>query len=973
MVGLKNQGATCYMNSLLQSMYHTNEFRRGVYLMHRDEVIAPPQAAASSTGADGAQGKHHLGHHHQAHGGHHHGHGGHDTPAKPPVKSIPFALQRVFYRLQRDRTAPGTKELTLSFGWDSYEAFTQHDVQELNRVLVDNLEDKMKGTPAEGLIARLYEGEQTMFIEATDNPAVKSTRDEAYYDLQLNVKGCANVYESFEKFTEVEMMDGDNQWKVEDNPVPEYNGKHDARKGIRFKRFPPVLTLQLKRFEYDPFRNDMYKINDKYEFPEQLDLDRFLGPDAPRTVRNLYRLFAVLVHSGEAHGGHYYAYIRPDMLQPDAPWFKFDDERVTRVDSTVAIQESFGGDVEQTRTLLGQRITNTYRRAANAYMLVYMREQDLPVIQRPVVPEDIPASLVQKFEEEARLEEQLRKEREESHMFLRVRVATLKSVTEYKGNFDLISFDDPSVLTFKWKKDSTWADVSEELAQQAGVPVANIRLWHCVSRRNDTVRPEIMPLDLADAPDNTTLGSRHPKSYDSVGARYFLEPVYNRPPFDSRTELLLFFKWYDPETTTLRTLGCVYARPDDRLANLEPALASLCPQPIRGRPLLAFEEIRRTMVEPIDPTRSLANSEIETGDIIIWQFALPEDRASALQFPTAAKFLLDTLNRTVINFRRLDDASTNPQEFSLNLLLTMSYEEVSAAVAKELRCDPAKLRFTPPYSYSIRARRALHRRDHATLKQMVSQEGVAGNTLCYEILPLDLAEIEDKREMKVRCFTRNLKEFRDVTAYVDKLGCIENLLEEVARALASSGAMDTTSPSTAAVFPFAPPAGGASTLLLYEVNNHRISKLYRPLDPVSRIYDYTYYSTTSLVCEEVPPSEVEPLRAGAMRIAVAHHDDLASYARPFGVPMSMVVDRDETIAQLRARVRERLEVPEEEFAKWSLSFYNGISKQPEVPQPEDLLSVHLKEQSTLVVFGHPDKTPKTVTASKYERSIKIYN
>jgi uncharacterized UBP type Zn finger protein len=31
-----------------------------------------------------------------------------------------------------------------------------------------------------------------------------------------------------------------------------------------------------------------------------------------RSVRNLYKLHSVLVHSGGTHGGHYYAFIRPD-------------------------------------------------------------------------------------------------------------------------------------------------------------------------------------------------------------------------------------------------------------------------------------------------------------------------------------------------------------------------------------------------------------------------------------------------------------------------------------------------------------------------------------------------------------------------------------------------------------------------------------------------------------------------------------
>lgn len=61
-----------------------------------------------------------------------------------PTGSIPLALQSLFYKLQYNDTSVATKELTKSFGWDTYDSFMQHDVQELNRVLCEKLEDKMK-------------------------------------------------------------------------------------------------------------------------------------------------------------------------------------------------------------------------------------------------------------------------------------------------------------------------------------------------------------------------------------------------------------------------------------------------------------------------------------------------------------------------------------------------------------------------------------------------------------------------------------------------------------------------------------------------------------------------------------------------------------------------------------------------------------------------------------------------------------
>ncbi|KAG4983069.1 hypothetical protein JHK87_027818 [Glycine soja] len=142
-----------------------------------------------------------------------------------PSRSIPLALQILFYKLQYSDTSVATKEFTKSFGWDTYDSFMQHDVQELNRVLYEKLEDKMKGTVVEGTIHKLFEGNHMNYIECI-NVDYKTTRKKSFYDLQLDVNGCPDVYASFDNFD-----------------------------------FPHILQIQLKRFEYDFMWDTMVKVS----------------------------------------------------------------------------------------------------------------------------------------------------------------------------------------------------------------------------------------------------------------------------------------------------------------------------------------------------------------------------------------------------------------------------------------------------------------------------------------------------------------------------------------------------------------------------------------------------------------------------------------------------------------------------------------------------------------------------------------
>jgi Ubiquitin carboxyl-terminal hydrolase len=217
------QGATCYLNSLLQTLFHVPEFRRAVYHMPTEE-------------------------------------------GEEPTSSICVALKYLFFRLQYSPTPVSTKELIEAFGWHSAEAFQQHDVQELELILYDKLEAKMKGarpaahplwsrrlcsgwmhgshaagggiswlqvqvpphrllswrslglfptcsafaqtaaaradTIVDKTIANLLKGKH-QYTTRCINIEYESTRKEEFVDIQMPVQGCRDIYSSFEKLCEV--------------------------------------------------------------------------------------------------------------------------------------------------------------------------------------------------------------------------------------------------------------------------------------------------------------------------------------------------------------------------------------------------------------------------------------------------------------------------------------------------------------------------------------------------------------------------------------------------------------------------------------------------------------------------------------------------------------------------------------------------------------------------------------------------
>ncbi|GAB6023955.1 Ubiquitin carboxyl-terminal hydrolase 47 [Chamberlinius hualienensis] len=437
-VGLVNQAMTCYLNSLLQTLYMTPEFRNALYRWEFDGT------------------------------------------EEEKCKSIPYQLQRLFLLLQTSkRHAVETTELTKSFGWDSSEAWQQHDVQELCRVMFDALEQKFKNTDQADLINRLYQGKIRDYVKCLDC-GHESAREDSYLDIPLPVKpfgastAFGSVEEALQAFVQPEVLNGSNQYFCE-----RCDRKCDAHKGLKFSTFPYILTLQLKRFDFDYTTLHRIKLNDKVTFPEILNLNCLMKSEAetlaetnddasttdsgsaldedrtcqsanpansqtnnssPCSCNNqeddegievestagsiqnshevsanernwknslslekgqyLYELFSIMVHSGSANGGHYYAYIKSFK---DGQWYCFNDQTVSRI-TYEDICKTYGGGPPRSF------YSGSYSCSTNAYMLFY-RQVNKQWNAETMSVEDFPdhiKEILRKMEEQEELERQQR-------------------------------------------------------------------------------------------------------------------------------------------------------------------------------------------------------------------------------------------------------------------------------------------------------------------------------------------------------------------------------------------------------------------------------------------------------------------------------------------------------------------------------------------------------------------------------------
>ncbi|XP_074496267.1 ubiquitin carboxyl-terminal hydrolase 2a isoform X1 [Sebastes fasciatus] len=318
LVGLKNLGNTCFMNSILQCLSNTHSLRD--YCLHNSHRRDLNNNSRTNTAL---------------------------------MEEFAKLLQTMWTSSSSEAVSPSEFKTQIQRYAPRFVGYNQQDAQEFLRFLLDGLHNEVnrvtvrpRGTvedfdhlPDEEKGKKMW----NKYLEREDSKIVDvfvgqlkssltcshcgfcSTVFDPFWDLSLPIAkkgyGEVSLMDCMRLFTKEDVLDGD-----EKPTCYRCKARRRCTKKFTIQKFPKILVLHLKRFS-EARRTS--KLSTFVNFPmKDLDLREFSSENSTNAVYNLY---AVSNHSGTTMGGHYTAYCR----NPNSgEWYTFNDSRVTPMSSS---------------------------------------------------------------------------------------------------------------------------------------------------------------------------------------------------------------------------------------------------------------------------------------------------------------------------------------------------------------------------------------------------------------------------------------------------------------------------------------------------------------------------------------------------------------------------------------------------------------------------------------------------------------
>ncbi|XP_022625001.1 ubiquitin carboxyl-terminal hydrolase 2-like isoform X2 [Seriola dumerili] len=317
LVGLKNLGNTCFMNSILQCLSNTHSLRD--YCLHNSHRRDLNNNSRTNTAL---------------------------------MEEFAKLIQTMWTSSSSEAVSPSEFKTQIQRYAPRFVGYNQQDAQEFLRFLLDGLHNEVnrvtvrpRGTvedfdhlPDEEKGKKMW----SKYLEREDSKVVDlfvgqlkssltcshcgfcSTVFDPFWDLSLPIAkghGEVSLMDCVRLFTKEDVLDGD-----EKPTCYRCKARRRCTKKFTIQKFPKILVLHLKRFS-EARRTS--KLSTFVNFPmKDLDLREFASENSINAVYNLY---AVSNHSGTTMGGHYTAYCR----NPNSgEWYTFNDSRVTPMSSS---------------------------------------------------------------------------------------------------------------------------------------------------------------------------------------------------------------------------------------------------------------------------------------------------------------------------------------------------------------------------------------------------------------------------------------------------------------------------------------------------------------------------------------------------------------------------------------------------------------------------------------------------------------
>ena len=364
------------------------------------------------------------------------------------------------------------------------------------------------------------------------------------------------------------------------------------------------------------------------------------------------------------------------------------------------------------------------------------------------------------------------------------------------------------------------------------------------------------------------------------------------PYFDKVADAdIFFFKYYDLDKNEMRYLGHEIVKQNAVCKDFIPICRKLAKFP-SDEPLVLYEEIRPTMIEPLDIEWSLKKAELGCGDIIVCEKAYSEEKRKTLANERVTSWYDFVRNKVTITFK--DYANPKEEGFPLVLSKKTFYDRVGSLVGQEINFPGNRLRF---YAHSrdqnCPRSKPLKRGENGetTLQTMISSYyDKATEILYYEKLDITVEDMEKLKQLTVLWQNYDGTFGRTISVALPAESTAGDMMEEISKKVELKGTKEVR--------------------MFFEFR----SKIDKVIDPSECIRSYSDSDYQTLIAEEVP----EDARTGepGREMAMVHYESSMGMASTHGTPFLMFVREGETFGELKKRVRERLNIAEKLFKTW---------------------------------------------------------